>query len=105
MKKYKKIKARKGVKKMKLYEKKFSIGLYNTARLFGGYEEGGWFYTDREKVKDVFKPVNKSTLDKYYNRILNAVNTLSQKHGLYLEVHIFENQVPPKDYSDQSHYE
>ena len=41
MKKYKKIKARKGVKKMG--EKKFSIAVYNTARFFGGHEEGGWF--------------------------------------------------------------
>ena len=38
---------------MKLYEKQFSVAVYNTARLFGGHEEGGWWYTDREKVKDV----------------------------------------------------
>ena len=103
MKKYKKIKARKGVKKMS--EKKFSIAVYNTARFFGGHEEGGWFYTEREKVKDVFKPVDKYTLDKYYNRIFKAVENLCQKYNTNLEVHIFENQKAPNDYSDQSHYE
>jgi|TARA_X000001382_G_scaffold120528_1_gene102127 hypothetical protein len=91
--------------KMKLYEKQFSVAVYNTARLFGGHEEGGWWYTDREKVKDVYKPMNKITLDKYYNRIKKAVDTVSFKHNLSLEVHVFEGKKAPKDYSDQKHYE
>ena len=90
---------------MKLYEKKFSIAVYNTARLFGGHEEGGWWYTDREKVKDVYKPINKITLDKYYNRIQKAEDAVAFKHNLSLEVHVFEGKTAPKDYSDQKHYE
>ena len=90
---------------MKLYEKKFSVAVYNTARLFGGHEEGGWWYTDREKVKDVYKPMSKITLDKYYNRIQKAVDAVGFKHNLSLEVHVFEGKTPPKDYSDQRHYE
>ena len=74
------------MKKPKLWK----IGVYLTCRSFGGSEEGGWYYTEGDRIKEIKKSFfNIDTARKWANRLNNYI----QKNGV---IHKFEsdNYVP-----------
>ena len=84
----------------------FYISIYQTYRECGGSEEGGWYYTVREKFRDLKKSFSsKAEAHKWWKRIHKATANDSNRHDRKLEVQLFENKHGPEDYSDSSHYE
>ena len=54
---------------------KFNIGIYELRQCYGGAEEGGWYYEDGEKIKEI----NKSFLlpelaEKYADRLYECLH-------------------------------
>ena len=81
------------------------ISIYQTYRERGGSEEGGWYYTVREKFRDLKKSFASTTeVYKWWDRILKATANDSNRHDRKLEVHLFEDKHGPEDHSDPSSY-
>lgn len=82
------------------------ISIYQTCRLYGGAEEGGWYYTARDKIKDLKKSFSSDAeVKKWWGRIQKAVANIGDRYDLNLEARVFDDKHGPQDFSDQSYYD
>ena len=71
----------------------------------GGSEEGGWYYTCREKFRDLKKSFSSEReLHKWWERIHIAMSHDSDRYDRKLEAHVFDDKHGPEDNSDPSYY-
>ena len=81
------------------------VSIYQTYRERGGSEEGGWYYTVRDKFRDLNKSFSSEReLHKWWERIHKAMANDSDRYDRRLEAHVFDNKHGPEDNSDPSNY-
>ena len=81
------------------------VTIYQTYRERGGSEEGGWYYTVRDKFRDLKKSFSsEAELHKWWERITKAMIKDSDRYDRRLEAHVFDNEHGPEDNSDPSYY-
>jgi len=82
------------------------ISIYQTYRERGGSEEGGWYFTVRDKFRDLKKSFSSEReLHKWWKRISKAMSNDSNRYDRRLEAHIFNDEHGPENYSDPDYYE
>ena len=75
------------------------ISIYQTCRLYGGAEEGGWYYTARDKIKDLKKSFSSDAeVEKWWARIQRAVANTGDRYDLNLEARVFDDKHGPQDF-------